>query len=139
MGRGRSSLQGEVTLPIISGANLEVIGTISFEFISVTPFTHKDLSINVNSTYWKSLITSRVIGHRGMGKNENSRKSLQLGENTLASFIAAANLGASYVEMDVQITKDSVPVIYHDFLVGETGLDVPMHSLTLEQVHSLNS
>ena len=134
VGRGRSSLQGGVTLPFIEGASLNVIGTISFEFISVTPFEHENMNIGPNSTYWKSLITSRVIGHRGLGKNENGRKSLQLGENTLASFIAAANLGASYVEMDVQLTKDNIPVIYHDFLVGETGIDAPMHSLTLEQV-----
>lgn len=73
-----------------------------------------------------------------MGKNDFGRKSLQLGENTLASFIAAANLGASYVEMDVQLTKDNIPVIYHDFLVGETGIDAPMHSLTLEQVFPRN-
>ncbi|KAF3915237.1 Tankyrase-2 [Dactylellina cionopaga] len=59
--------------------------------------------------------------------------SLQLGENTLQSFISAANLGAKYVEFDVQLTKDHVPVLYHDFLVSETGIDVPVHSLTLEQ------
>jgi len=74
-----------------------------------------------------------VIGHRGLGKNLASRKSLQLGENTIQSFIAAANLGASYVEFDVQLTKDHVPVIYHDFLVSETGVDAPVHTLTLEQ------
>jgi glycerophosphodiester phosphodiesterase len=134
VGLGRSSLQGGVTLPIIEGANLNVLGTISFEFTTVTPFEHANMNIGPNSTYWKSLITSRVIGHRGLGKNEGGRKSLQLGENTLASFIAAANLGASYVEMDVQLTKDNIPVIYHDFTVGETGIDAPMHSLTLEQV-----
>jgi glycerophosphodiester phosphodiesterase len=134
VGRGRSSLQGGVTLPFIEGASLNVIGTISFEFITITPFQHPNMSIGTNSTYWKTLTTSRVIGHRGMGMNKTSRKSLQLGENTLASFIAAANLGASYVEMDVQLTKDNIPVIYHDFTVGETGIDAPMHTLTLEQV-----
>jgi len=139
VGRGRSSLQGGVTLPFIEGSSLNVIGTISFEFIAVTPFEHPKMNINTNATYWKTLITSRVIGHRGMGMNRMSRKSLQLGENTLASFIAAANLGASYVEMDVQLTKDNIPVIYHDFLVGETGIDAPMHALTLEQVYLTNA
>jgi len=137
VGFSRTSLQGGVTLPIIEAVSLNVIGNITFEFVTVTPFEHPSMNIGPNSTYWKSLITSRVIGHRGLGKNEYGRKSLQLGENTLASFIAAANLGASYVEMDVQLTKDNIPVIYHDFLVGETGLDVPMHSLTLEQVGQL--
>jgi glycerophosphoryl diester phosphodiesterase len=36
--------------------------------------------------------------------------------------------------IDVQLTKDHVPVIYHDFLVSETGIDAPVHTLTLEQV-----
>lgn len=38
------------------------------------------------------------------------------------------------VQFDVQLTKDHVPVLYHDFLVGETGIDAPVHTLTLEQV-----
>ena len=37
-------------------------------------------------------------------------------------------------ESDVQITKDNIPVIYHDFLMSETGIDVPLHKLSLEQV-----
>lgn len=67
-----------------------------------------------------------------------TNRSLQLGENTIQSFITAANLGASYVEFDVQMTKDHVPVIYHDFLVSETGADVPVHTLTLEQFLALS-
>lgn len=67
-----------------------------------------------------------------------TNRSLQLGENTLQSFIAAANLGANYVEFDVQLTKDHVPVIYHDFLVSETGIDAPVHTLTLEQFLHVN-
>lgn len=35
---------------------------------------------------------------------------------------------------DVQLTKDHVPVIYHDFLVAETGIDAPVHTMTLDQV-----
>jgi len=36
--------------------------------------------------------------------------------------------------LDIQLTKDHVPVVYHDFLVSETGIDAPVHTLTLEQV-----
>lgn len=36
--------------------------------------------------------------------------------------------------LDVQLTKDHVPVIYHDFLVSETGTDAWMHSISLAQV-----
>lgn len=133
VGENKTSLFRTITLPILETATLEVLGKIRFEFLIVNPFHHPNIGVAKSSTYWKSLTTTRVIGHRGLGKNSLSSKSLQLGENTLQSFIAAANLGASYVEFDVQLTKDFVPVIYHDFLVGETGIDIPMQSLTLEQ------
>ncbi|KAF2813444.1 GDPD-domain-containing protein [Mytilinidion resinicola] len=133
IGSNRITLQGDVKVPIIAAATLEVIGSVNFNFLIITPFTHPNMSITEQHTYWKSMTSTMVIGHRGLGKNMASRKSLQLGENTLQSFIAAANLGASYVEFDVQLTKDHVPVIYHDFLVSETGIDAPVHTLTLEQ------
>ncbi|KAL2260774.1 hypothetical protein VTK26DRAFT_5128 [Humicola hyalothermophila] len=137
IGAKRMNLQGDVCVPIV-GANLEVIGTVNFNFLIVTPFSHPNLEVTSRQTYWKKMASTMVIGHRGLGKNMPSNKSLQLGENTVQSFIAAANLGAQYVEFDVQLTKDHVPVIYHDFLVSETGFDAPVHTLTLEQFLHLN-
>ncbi|KAG5519428.1 hypothetical protein PMAC_002055 [Pneumocystis sp. 'macacae'] len=138
LGKARESLNSELKVPIIEANTLSIIGSINFQLRVVTPFKHPNVTFEKSSTYWESLIKTRVIGHRGLGKNQASRKSLQLGENTLESFIAAANLGASYVEFDVQLTKDHVPVIYHDFLVSETGVDAPVHSLTLEQFLALS-
>lgn len=133
IGSNRIPLQGDVKVPIVAATTLEVIGSVNFNFLIITPFTHPNMSITEQHTYWKKMTSTMVIGHRGLGKNTASRNSLQLGENTIQSFIAAANLGASYVEFDVQLTKDHVPVIYHDFLVSETGIDAPVHTLTLEQ------
>ncbi|TID21465.1 GDPD-domain-containing protein [Venturia nashicola] len=133
IGSKRMSLQGDISVPITAANTLDFIGTVNFNFLVITPFAHPNMSITEQHTYWKKMASTMVIGHRGMGKNQSSRKSLQLGENTIQSFIAAANLGAAYVEFDVQLTKDHVPVIYHDFLVSETGIDAPVHTLTLEQ------
>ncbi|KAI5860330.1 Glycerophosphoryl diester phosphodiesterase family-domain-containing protein [Durotheca rogersii] len=137
LGTKRMSLQGDVCVPIM-GANLEVIGAVNFNFLIITPFSHPNMEVNSQQTYWKKLSSTMVFGHRGLGKNSLQNKSLQLGENTISSFIAAANLGAHYVEFDVQLTKDHVPVIYHDFLVSETGIDAPVHTLTLEQFLHIN-
>ncbi|KAI1762545.1 glycerophosphodiester phosphodiesterase GDE1 [Hypoxylon sp. FL1150] len=137
VGTKRMNLQGDVCVPIM-GANLEVIGSVNFNFLVITPFSHPNMEINSQQTYWKKLSSTMVFGHRGLGKNFLENKSLQLGENTVSSFIAAANLGAHYVEFDVQLTKDHVPVIYHDFLVSETGIDAPVHTLTLEQFLHIN-
>lgn len=48
----------------------------------------------------------RVIGHRGAAGSAP--------ENTLASFRRAAELGVSWVEMDVSLLADSGTVIFHD-------------------------
>jgi glycerophosphoryl diester phosphodiesterase len=52
------------------------------------------------------LIIPKVIGHRGA--------KAYAPENTLASFHAAADLGIEWVEIDVVLTKDGVPIIFHD-------------------------
>jgi len=133
VGPNLRSLNNKITIPILESMKLDVLGTIRFEYMLVTPFSHPDMSITSSDTYWKQLVSTRVIGHRGLGKNVSDKKSLQLGENTVESFVAAASLGASYVEFDVQLTKDFVPVVYHDFTVAESGVDIPMHTLTAEQ------
>lgn len=67
-------------------------------------------------------------------------------ENTLASFKGAFQLGFDFVEFDVQLSKDKVPVVYHDFQVAITlkrkGRQaelfvVPVKDLTLPQLQSL--
>ncbi|KAF5022378.1 hypothetical protein F66182_5579 [Fusarium sp. NRRL 66182] len=138
LGSRRVNLQGDVCVPIMS-STFDVIGTVNFNFLVITPFHHPNMEVTSRQTYWKKMSSTMLIGHRGLGKNLTSNRSLQLGENTLPSFIAAANLGAQYVEFDVQLTKDHVPVIYHDFLVSETGIDAPVHTLTLEQFLHINS
>jgi glycerophosphoryl diester phosphodiesterase len=53
-----------------------------------------------------------IIAHRG---------APQLApENTIASLQTAAKLGASWVECDVQLTKDGKPVILHDTTLSRT-------------------
>lgn len=138
VGKHMRSLHNRIVVPILKQDTLEVLGNIKFEYLCVTPFTHPQMSLARSDTYWKQLVSTRVIGHRGLGKNMSNRNSLQLGENTVESFIAAASLGACYVEFDVQLTKDHVPVIYHDFLVAESGGDIPMHMLTAEQFLNLS-
>ena len=46
------------------------------------------------------------IAHRG--------GSVEAPENTLAAFRRALALGADGIELDVQVTRDGVPVVFHD-------------------------
>ncbi|KAI8336814.1 Glycerophosphoryl diester phosphodiesterase family-domain-containing protein [Chlamydoabsidia padenii] len=132
---GNSSLRGQQTVPLVRSSTLECVGSLGFEYFVISPFTHPRMSVGDRYTYYKSLDT-KVIGHRGSGMNKKG-SNLQVGENTVLSFITAASLGAEYVEFDVQLTKDLVPVIYHDWTVTETGFDIPLNAITAEQFLNL--
>ncbi|KAG0089523.1 Glycerophosphocholine phosphodiesterase, partial [Podila epicladia] len=130
-------LQGmNMTVPIFGTDSMTIIGRVRVEFSVVRPFKHENLKVGSKHTYWKSLTTT-VIGHRGLGMNRKV-SNLQVGENTLLSFVTAASLGAEYIEFDVQMTKDMVPVLYHDWTVTETGLDIPVSSITVDQFRKLS-
>ena len=47
-----------------------------------------------------------VIAHRGFHND--------VPENTIASFVAAARIYADMAELDVRLTRDGVPIIFHD-------------------------
>ncbi|CEP15880.1 hypothetical protein [Parasitella parasitica] len=131
----KASLRGQQTVPLVQAKDLDCVGTLGFEYFVITPFENKNMRIGDRYTYYKSVDT-QVIGHRGSGMNRRGSK-LQVGENTVLSFVTAASLGAEYVEFDVQLTKDLVPVIYHDWTVTETGYDIPLNAITSEQFLNL--
>jgi glycerophosphoryl diester phosphodiesterase len=53
----------------------------------------------------------RILAHRGLTYSGNSQVA---DENTLNSFELALAAGADYLESDIQVTKDQVPVLFHD-------------------------
>lgn len=53
-----------------------------------------------------------VIGHRGASGSAP--------ENTLAAARRAHDLGARWIEIDVQLAKDGVPVVFHDHTLERT-------------------
>lgn len=56
---------------------------------------------------------AKIIAHRGANKRAP--------QNTIPAFKKAIELGADGVEFDVQLSKDGVPVICHDFTVDATS------------------
>jgi len=57
-----------------------------------------------------------VVAHRGLGMNLKPGRGIR--ENTVASIIAAHDFGADWSEFDVQVTKDGVPVLWHDDFIS---------------------
>jgi len=51
-------------------------------------------------------VKAELVAHRGYAKH--------FPENTLVAFAAALDSGANYIETDIQLSKDGVPVLFHD-------------------------
>ena len=135
----RASLIRDFTVPLLENGSMSYIGTVTTSILIIAPFLPQCPDPPRPSPGFWEPGSTQVVGHRGFGANSIARTHLQLGENTIQSFLTANKLGASCVEFDVQLTKDYTPVIFHDFLVIEIGGDVPLHMLTFDQSHAFQS
>lgn len=78
----------------------------------------------------KLLMSTTLVAHRGDAARQP--------ENTLAAFASAAKLGACHLELDVQLTRDGVPVVLHDASLARThGLDVIVPATDLKTLDKL--
>ncbi|MBN2387713.1 MAG: hypothetical protein JXB85_11900 [Anaerolineales bacterium] len=71
--------------------------------------------------------TFAIVAHRGIPE--------QTPENTLQAFQAAIDRGADAVEMDIRLTADSVPIVYHYTYLDEiTDHSGPLFTYTAAQI-----
>ncbi len=57
-------------------------------------------------------------------------------ENTISSIEEALKIGAEFIEIDVQLTKDKYPVVYHDFIIQ--ALKKPINELNYDEIRKLD-
>ena len=79
-----------------------------------------------------------IIGHRGGGRNSDY---LPHSENTLEVLRFAPRLGCNAVEIDVLLTSDGVPIVFHDLefstrVVREEFLVGPVSNYSWQQIRS---
>nr|XP_042899306.1 glycerophosphocholine phosphodiesterase GPCPD1 [Parasteatoda tepidariorum] len=109
---------GTCNMPI-SGKRQQPIGQLSVDYLIIRPMKDFvcDLSVSYAKHWKRSEKRSLDVGHRGAGNARRNDKVENVLENTVASFNYAAKHGADMVELDVQLSKDLVPVIYHDYYI----------------------
>ena len=74
----------------------------------------------------------KKIGHRGV-------KGIKL-ENTLESIMEAVSLGFDMAEIDIQMTKDSKIIVFHDYdLKRLFGSDKKISELTYEELSEITT
>jgi glycerophosphoryl diester phosphodiesterase len=73
-----------------------------------------------------------TIAHRGASGHAP--------ENTMAAFRRAVELGAGFIETDLQITRDAQVIAIHDFTLDRTTNGKgQVHLLTLEEIRALDA
>ncbi|XP_034555261.1 glycerophosphocholine phosphodiesterase GPCPD1 isoform X2 [Notolabrus celidotus] len=138
---------GVATLPIMGRNSRQTIGKVRVDYLVIRPIQGLQCDMSSSFTkYWKKRSTLDV-GHRGAGST-HAAKHHRVTENTISSFKSAAKHGAAYVEFDVHLSKDSVPIVYHDLTCcistkkknDKTSLElieVPVKDLTFDQLQLL--
>ena len=87
------------------------------------------MPVYAGDTSWIDQV--EITAHRG-----DSLKAL---ENTLPAFEKAIESGSDWIELDVNETKDNVPVIFHDCnLKRIMGKDARIQNLTLEELKAVH-
>ena len=78
-----------------------------------------------------SLPPLQLVAHRGY--------AYRYPENTLLAIQAAVEVGARYIEFDVLMTADEIPVLFHDRdMLRMCGVPGVIHEQTLAQLQTLN-
>ena len=80
-----------------------------------------------------------ILAHRGGGRTADL---LPASENSVEMLRLASQLGATGVEIDVQLSKDGVPLLFHDATLNErvvqkNGLLGPVENYTFDQLSTL--
>lgn len=78
-----------------------------------------------------AVTTPELVAHRGF--------AAEYPENTLLAIRAAIEAGARYVEFDIQLSADQVPVLFHDRdMQRMCGRDGSVQELTLAELQELS-
>ncbi|KAL8691339.1 MAG: hypothetical protein Q9218_003407 [Villophora microphyllina] len=112
-----SSSSGRCCLPLFD-PRLRAIGQISFSYQVIKPFHGVPLEISHFATYWKA--TSQLDAHP-------------------SAFITGSSLSGDYAQIFVQVTKDSVPVVYPRWTITFHGIELPICWMSYDQYLSLGS
>lgn len=113
----RNKNSGHCVLPLFD-TRLRAIGRISFEFRVINPFQGAPLEITHFATYWKA--TSHFDQHS-------------------TALITGSSLAGEYIRLHVQLTGDSVPVLYPQTSISVAGLDVPIRNISYVQFQAHSS
>ncbi|KAK0490676.1 cyclin-dependent protein kinase inhibitor [Armillaria novae-zelandiae] len=132
------------TLPIMDN-RLHVVGEVTFEVNVITSFNGVTLEVGGDvETYWKSTISSSIqqpiatspyrSGLVGSTQTSPSTHSIS-GAGSQSSTISS--LRGKYLYVTVQVTRDSIPVVFSHWRLPESNFNLSVCDVTLAQFEAL--
>lgn len=155
LGAELAALKGVLVRPLVDD-DRRIVGQLTLDFLVIKPIvlTHS-LSASSELTLQgdehacqdseeRSHVAPLFSGHRGMGSSKPCAP-WRPRENSIQSFIMATkdSPNVNHVELDVQLSRDGHPIVYHDWFFHQSGardsdkdaapLKVPLYNLTLKE------
>ncbi|MCM2321819.1 MAG: glycerophosphodiester phosphodiesterase [Oligoflexia bacterium] len=103
--------EGEGGSAVLGGANADTSTTLRGRLGSGSEDPQDVITLRYQRAIGPSSDALRIVAHRGGGRNADR---LPHAENSLGLLRLAEIFGADGVELDVRITTDGVPVLFHD-------------------------
>lgn len=134
----------KLTIDSENGAN-ELINNIKPTKLKISCKYYKGPEKNekiISLTYVRPLNNNpdnfKIIAHRGGGRNSDR---LPASENSIEMIKFAEKVGANAIEIDVKLTKDKIPVLFHDEnlslrLINESYLVGSISNYTFNQLRT---
>lgn len=131
----------------------EIVGHLKIDVLVTKSLEYEcDMSACISRYQKPDPDRAWFIGHRGMGctiidgvQSTGEGKK----ENTISSLMQAVSLGADFVEFDVMLSKDRIPVLHHDFVTSisargklngmERQILIPVQHLNAKELESLET
>ncbi len=107
------------------------------------------LVLSIISIFGGSLLTYQIVTGKANLNIENTKKmeitahrgaSIKYPENTMAAFMGAKKMGADWIELDVQQTKDKQIVVSHDTNLNRvTGINKDIIDMNYSEIKKLDA
>ncbi|KAH8373363.1 hypothetical protein KR009_004095 [Drosophila setifemur] len=116
--------RGILQLPIFASLQTIPIGEVTLPYLVVYPMPKVEAG-NLRTSfhhYWPDNWPTLDVGSRGLGASY-FLSSTSVTENTIESFLAVQKAKGDMVQLDVLLTKDYIPVVWHGFGFYTSGRD----------------
>ncbi|XP_016977424.2 glycerophosphocholine phosphodiesterase GPCPD1 [Drosophila rhopaloa] len=108
--------RGILQLPVFASLQNIAIGEVTLPYLVIQPMPKVEAG-NLRASfhhYWPDNWPTLDVGYRGLGASY-FQSSTVFTENTIESFLAVQKAMGDMVQLDVQLTKDYVPIVWHGF------------------------